>query len=392
MWILDRQRYWAFLKAYLICFFSLVGLYVVIHAFTNIDEFTKVADGTADLFGRMGWYYLIHFTEFYDRLCGVITMMAAIFTVTWMQRNNELLAMLAAGISTRRVIRPVIVSALVVNALAVANQEWIIPSIGASQLQRDPADDIKRPVTIFGRYDVNGILIHGKDADRRTQTIRPFNATLPIGLFGTSHEIEAREARHIPEEAARCPYRRGWLLWGASIKPSDALLDELQGESERLLVRLSPEELARFPAPQGQQAALNGAAYFLHTNITFDAITRKRSWYQFASSCELIRGLSDPANDAERMEMLVFLHGRILRPALSLTLLFLSLPLVLGGDNRNTFVNLGLSLATSAVFYAALFMTQFLGNNAVITPELAAWAPLIGFGTLATARWDKIRT
>ena len=47
-------------------------------------------------------------SQFYDRLCGVIGMMAAIFTVTWMQKNNELLAMLAAGISTQRVIRPVL--------------------------------------------------------------------------------------------------------------------------------------------------------------------------------------------------------------------------------------------------------------------------------------------
>ncbi len=122
MRILDRQRYWAFLKAYLICFFALVGLYVVIHAFTNLDEFSEVANGTGDLFARMGRYYLIHLSEFYDRLCGVITMMAAIFTVTWMQKNNELLAMLAAGVSTQRVIRPVWISALVVSGLAVVNQ------------------------------------------------------------------------------------------------------------------------------------------------------------------------------------------------------------------------------------------------------------------------------
>ena len=38
MRILDRQRYWAFLKAYVICFTSLVGLYIVIDAFSNFDE------------------------------------------------------------------------------------------------------------------------------------------------------------------------------------------------------------------------------------------------------------------------------------------------------------------------------------------------------------------
>src|SRR5947209_13179439 len=127
MRILDRQRYWAYLKAYLICFTALVGLYVVIDAFSNFDEFTKRATGVREIFAVMGRYYLVHMSEFYDRLCGVIGMMAAIFTVTWMQKNNELLAMLAAGISTQRVIRPVILSAALVSALAVLNQELIIP-------------------------------------------------------------------------------------------------------------------------------------------------------------------------------------------------------------------------------------------------------------------------
>ena len=68
----------------------------------------------------MGRYYLIHQAAYFDLLGSVISMMAAIFTVTWMQRNNEQLAMLAAGISTHRMIRPVLVSSVIVSVLAVA--------------------------------------------------------------------------------------------------------------------------------------------------------------------------------------------------------------------------------------------------------------------------------
>ncbi len=87
MRILDRQRYWSFLKAYVICYVSLVGLYIVIDAFSNLDEFTKRADGLVEICQVMGRYYLIHQSQFFDQLSGVIGMMAAIFTVTWMQRN-----------------------------------------------------------------------------------------------------------------------------------------------------------------------------------------------------------------------------------------------------------------------------------------------------------------
>src|SRR5947209_1355065 len=163
MRILDRQRYWAFFKAYFICFTALVGLYVVIDAFSNLDEFAKRAGGM-ELFRVMARFYLIHMTEFYDRLCGVITMMAAIFTVTWMQKNNELLAMLAAGVSTHRVIRPVLVSALVVSSLAVINQEWIMPRL-SDELQKTPDDDGVRAVKASSREDSNGVLLGADDAD-----------------------------------------------------------------------------------------------------------------------------------------------------------------------------------------------------------------------------------
>src|SRR5947209_12300615 len=151
MRILDRQRYWAYLKAYLICFTALVGLYVVIDAFSNFDEFTKRATGAAEIFGVMGRYYLVHMTEFYDRLCGVIGMMAAIFTVTWMQRNNELLAMLAAGVSTQRVIRPVWISTIMVSLLAMLNQEFIMPYY-ATELQKSHDDDGSRRLQVSSRY------------------------------------------------------------------------------------------------------------------------------------------------------------------------------------------------------------------------------------------------
>src|SRR3954452_17976106 len=176
MRILDRQRYAAFFKAYVICFVALVGLYIVIDAFSNLDEFSKRADGV-ELFNVMGRYYLIHMSLFYDRLCGVIGMMAAIFSMTWMQRNNELLAMLAAGISTRRVIRPVWISTIAVGLVAVVNEEWIMPPL-ASELQKSHDDDGTRKVQGSSRYDADGILIHAPEADRATKTLLPCNITL----------------------------------------------------------------------------------------------------------------------------------------------------------------------------------------------------------------------
>jgi lipopolysaccharide export system permease protein len=386
MRILDRERYWAFFKAYVICFIALVGLYIVIDAFSNLDEFAERADGAAELFQVMGRYYLVHMSQFYDRLCGVIGMMAAIFTVTWMQKNNELLAMLAAGISTQRVIRPVWIATIVVSLLAVLNQEFIMPRF-AEELQKSHSDDGNLKIVNISRIDADDIVFHAPEADRGTKTLLNSDITLPSKVFGTLVEVQAKQARYIPEDDEKSPLRGGWLLRGATLKTpvEPDLLDE------GVFVRV--KDLKGFPPTYGKQPKLAGESYFLTSAMKFESVARNRDWYQYATTPDLIRNLYDPSNDSqEKCDIGVFLHSRLLRPLLSLNLMMLSLPLVLGGYGRNMFINLGLSLGTSAVFYGICFLSQYLGSNSAISPELSAWAPLIGFGSVAVARWGSIRT
>lgn len=387
MRILDRQRYWAYLKAYLVCFVALVGLYVVVDAFSNLDEFAEVTDGPRELIEHMGRYYLVRLSLFYDRLFGVIGMMAAIFTVTWMQRDNELLAMMAAGISARRAIRPVLFSAVLIGGLAVYNQEAIMPEV-ARELQLPPDDDGRRELKVYSRIDVNEIMIHGEKGYRETRTVEPFDASLPISRFGTLQNLEAKEGMWIPAEAVRCPYRNGWLLRGARLSPPDSEPDGT------LLIKVDPEDLPDFPPARNPPEKLPGDVYFLHSNVSFDVATRSLQWFNFAATRDLLETLSEPIGETERTEIGVFLHARTLRPLLSMTLLVLTLPIVMGGGSRGMFVNLGMSLGVSAMFYGGQFLCLYLGSNRAfgMTPEFSAWLPLIVFGTIAVARWDKIRT
>ncbi len=483
MRILDRERYWAFIKAYFICFVALVGLYVVIDAFSNVDEFTKVTVGPVQLFKNMGWYYLIRMSLFYDRLCGVISMMAAIFTVTWMQKNNELIAMLAAGIGAKRIIRPVLISTALVGLIAVANQELILPKVSL-ELSKTPDDDGSLLIKTYSRTDSNEILVDGMLADRKTQTVPNFNVTIPTSLNGSLYWVQAKQARWIEPTDQRFRLRGGWLLRGARLMPEIAEVDdrvltrlvamdrfpkyvaeaapegtasyflhgvdrllvpskspafdqefqlETEGDGEpstiiarqadfiatdhptapmrggwllrgvqtktdkdlsigRGLVRLG--EITGMPPATGPLADLGDETYFFRTGLSFTSVTRKPGeWYQFASTVELIKALSDPASEPERADISVFLHTRMIRPFSSLCLMFLSLPLVLGGSTRNMFINMGLSLGTSGLFYAVSFFMQYLGTNAVLpSPDLAAWVPLILFGTVAATRWDTIRS
>src|SRR6266516_4278163 len=126
--LFDRQLTYSFVKAYIFCLISLLGMYVVIDLFMNLDDFTR--DGSfADTVNYIVTYYGYKTTQIFDRLAEAIALLAAMFTVAWMQRNNELLPLLSAGVSTRRVVLPVLAGAFVMLGLAALNQEFILPQI-----------------------------------------------------------------------------------------------------------------------------------------------------------------------------------------------------------------------------------------------------------------------
>src|SRR5207302_7573839 len=117
---------------------------IVVDLFTNLEDFTDRHGGLAPVLRHIGQYYSYQISKIFDQLCEAIILLAAMFTVAWMQRSNELLPLLSAGVSTRRVVRPVLYSACALLSLTVLNQELVIPRIGNHLvIDRDDPDGTK---------------------------------------------------------------------------------------------------------------------------------------------------------------------------------------------------------------------------------------------------------
>jgi lipopolysaccharide export system permease protein len=337
-----------------------------------------------------------------------------------------------------------VISSLIVSLLAVINQECVIPYFGEEIARRHDDDGQQKVTYVTSRYDSRGIMIHGKQADRATKTILTLSATTDPRIFGTIFKIDGQQATYIPPDHPTAPLKGGWLVREATINPP--LDDETLRASGDILTRVvdldgfpPPFETTATPEKQDRAAPrppenpsptllvphseiaylasvpplplslylgiwkahalldrrhdFGRGTFFLKSTLTFQAMTRKANWFQFATTNELIESLTDPSTEgSEGIEVAIFVHFRLLRPILSMVLLFLSLPLVLGGYGRNMFINLGLALGNSAIFYGALIFTQYLGTFTLLSPPTTAWVPLIAFGTLASLRWDQIRT
>jgi lipopolysaccharide export system permease protein len=361
--LLDRQMIYNYVKSYLVCLVSLISLYIVIDLFNNIEDFTQHSESFADTARHIAKYYSYQTVHIFDSLSEAIVLLAAMFTVAWLQRNNELLPQLSAGVSTRRVIRPVLLGACTFVLINVANQELLIPRL-RPVIRDDPNGE--KTVTVQAAYDANNILMMGKTATRKDSCVRDFDCYIPEGVgSGSPVHLEAKEAHYIaPSPESRSG---GWLLTGTN--PPD-----VSGWTRNTVLE---------PIDPGR--------YFLHTEIDFDVLTRNSKWFYHIATWRLYQEL-DRASSSRLASMAVFFHMRLTRPLLGMILVLMGLSIILRDQNRNVYISAGLCLGLCAIFFGAGFVAKFLGDKEFLSPGLAAWLPVFVFGPLSLAQFDAIHT
>jgi hypothetical protein len=122
----------------MIAFTVLMGLRIMIDLFVNLDEFTESVDlSTAQVLSNIAFYYGTHSFLYFRDFAGMITVVAAVFSLGKMTKNNELIAIMASGVSLKRVIAPILFLSLLFAGLYVVDQELFIPPM-ADKLVRSP--------------------------------------------------------------------------------------------------------------------------------------------------------------------------------------------------------------------------------------------------------------
>jgi lipopolysaccharide export system permease protein len=119
------ERYFTFellklLSLFLITFYL---LYVAIDYSSRSPEFTRKEMTLA----QISLYYLLHFVQQLDILLPFALMCATLRTVCSLNVNNELVALIASGISLKRITRPFVLIALASVALLYVHFEWARP-------------------------------------------------------------------------------------------------------------------------------------------------------------------------------------------------------------------------------------------------------------------------
>jgi lipopolysaccharide export system permease protein len=300
---LDRMLFFAYLRNYAIVFICLMTLYVVLDLFTNLNDFANNRNGFGSVVTHIVGYYTIQTTVIFNALCEAITLLAAAFTVAWMQRSNELLPQLSAGIPTQRVIRPILFGVVLTSALGPMNTEVLIPRV--ADMLTVPRDDPQRlkPTLVRGSYDpATKEHFVGAEAYRNDLKVMQFEYTSNAdGSSGLVH-LAAAEAVYVPPSNEKLS--GGWKLFNTKPETPSGTL------------------------PENIVLVVPGHYFLKAPDIDFDAVTRRTTWYMYASTSKLWELLQKPES-GRQSPIAVLFHMRLTKPIAALLMVFLGLAVIL---------------------------------------------------------------
>ncbi len=363
--LLDRQLVASYLKAYAGSLISLMGLFVVIDLFTNFEEFTQSKSDVNTTMLNIVRFYSFKVVEIFDRLCEAIVLLAAMFTVAWMQKNNEIIPLLSAGVSTRRIVRPVLLGSFLMIGLVVLNQEFMLPQIDAYLLENRGDPKGERDANVKNTFDSQIILHSGGSALKKEMLVKDFMLRFPEKLGNLL--IQAREARFYPA-GEKHPTAGVWVMQNTV-----------------------PERLTSWNRTDILEMKSPGVFYFYSSEIDFETITRSKNWARYVPTWELLNKIAR-IDSAQLASIAVAFHMRLTRPILGMLLVFMGLSIILRDQNRNVFISAGLCIGLCAVFFISGFACQYLGSYGHLPPALAAWLPVLVFGPISFVMFDAVHT
>ncbi len=408
---IDRYILFLFLRVIVICFCCLIGLLVVVHAFTNLDEFIAFGKARGSMLRALAEYYGPYSIALLDKFGAMLALMAIMFVVSWLKRTNELTSMMAAGISPRRIlIYPIIASGIFFAALAV-NRELIIPRY-EEMLGKNPQDLSEGHLrSVKPTYDgKNGILIDGRSLSIANRMIVDPIFRMDGYASAAAKQVIAKEAYY---QDATDTHPSGFLMVAVRVPvnlsniPSVRDVDPSATNSAASNSSTTNSSNSSAANPSTSVVAPPSATTddnnyviltpkenpwlqpdqcFIKTDIEFGELRGGSGWKQYASTLDMIERLRSPASHYSD-DLRVTVHSRFVQPILDMTLLMIGLPIVLKRQDRHLFYIAGVTLATVGGFMAITMGIQAAaGAGLWISPFFGAWLPVLLFAPWAWAQ------
>ncbi|MHC4395036.1 MAG: LptF/LptG family permease [Planctomycetota bacterium] len=365
MKILDKYVAKNFLIGYVIAFCVLIGLTIIIDLFVNLDEFTEQTErGTSAVVWNIFSFYSTHSALYFRDFAGMITVVAAVFSLGKMVRHNELVAVMASGVSLKRVITPIIFLALLLTGLLVIDQELIVPRLADKLVRRHDTMAGQESYNVWFIGDRNGSLICSQRFDVETSTL---------------HSPTILRRSRIPDSLR-------WVVTGW-ISAEKAVYNFETGRWD-----LTDGRFSIVGSPESAKAIDSYPSDVTPKEIP----VRRHAMHKTLLSSRQLAALAARGTKIKDLTQLHSQkHFRITDPIINLVMLMISLPVLVCRDPKSMKSAIMFSFAMTAGCFAITFACKLLATEYVfhrVMPELWAWLPAFIFLPIALVELDSMKT
>ncbi len=352
------ERYFAkqFLAVFFLFLFCFYGLYVLIDYSSRSTMYSSLKFTTLDI----AYYYGFTLIQRLDILIPVAMMLAAIKTMTTLNAQNELIALMASGIKLKRLLRPFIGIALLGVALLYLNNEFFLPQ-ALKGLQKLEDAHFVHKFKKEKKEDIKSIPLKGKEIMIYNTHDRLVNSLQDVYWIRSINQIIRMQTLYLESDPP--------LAEGVEVFKRDA-------EGKLLLV----ESL--------------DAKFFTQLKIEAETIASAITDPAMMSISRLFKRiprLHEHLSDREAKMWSAFAK-KILMPWLCLLAVIAPAPFCLRFSRQLAIFYLYVwSMFGLVAFYILINSMSILGENLIIPPLLAIFTPfLLFYGLFGTHYLRKV--
>lgn len=357
MRILDKYITKTFVTPFLYCLFLFVFLYMIIDLFGHLDEILK--HGIPILI--LQEYYLSMIPFIIMHSAPVASLISTIYVISTMNKNDEIIAMRASGISIGRILAPLVCLGLAISILVFGISEKILPAamknseyIKEKYIEKkfEDKDAEKKLIYNIALYGKNDRLIFIKSYDRENNTAGDITILQQDKNGNVTAKTDAREGK--------------WTgnLW----EFSDVLIYSLDKDG----------------------MVTGSSLFFQKRNLDMEnplELIAKGTSYEFMSFKNLLHYINNFSNVSPHIikRLMVDLHQKISMPFTSLVLILIGAAFALKIKRRGktaAMMGMGMSIVIGFIYYALMATFIAMGKGGILPAFWSAHLANIIFSSI----------
>ena len=354
------------MRSYAANFFMSLGAFVLLYVIFTFFELMGDIIHNQTPFIIVGEYLFNLVPYIISAVTPLCSLLAVLITFGALNRNSELTAMKATGISLYRVLAPILLLAAVLASALFAFDEYYLP--GANRRQQQLRAEIKdKPAQTFilaGRKWISGPT-DSAGAPARIFYYQAFDQVRDVFANLTVFEFDPQtftlQRRIFAESVHWEPAVNAWVFekgWQRSFS----------GET------IVPGSYKAFPVATFPEIR-EQPAYFVKEDKPSDEMS-------YGELSDYIADLRQSGFDTIKLS--VQLENKLAIPAITFVMAILAVPFAVSMGKRGGLVGIAAAIGVAIAYWIVAGVFSSMGNIATLPPMLAAWSPDLLFGIAGT--------